>query len=46
MKRLALAVLVVLVSACATYPPPKIENNGEAYCNRGGAKNGFEAMGM
>ena len=26
MKRLTLAVLLVIVSACATYPPPKIEN--------------------
>jgi hypothetical protein len=26
MKRLALALLVVLVWACVTYPPPKIEN--------------------
>jgi hypothetical protein len=27
MRRLALAALLVLVSACATYPPPKIEGN-------------------
>ncbi|MEE9530976.1 MAG: hypothetical protein V3W52_08295 [Syntrophobacteria bacterium] len=27
MKRLVLAVLLILVSACTTFPPPKIENS-------------------
>jgi len=34
MKRWILGVLAIVVSACAT-PPPAVENNAEAYSNRG-----------